>query len=307
MRELESLRNISKAQHIFYVCDAMMGQDAVTTAQGFAARLQISGVVMTKMDGDARGGAALSVKSVLGKPLRFVGTGEGLDQFEIFRPEGMASRILGLGDIVGLVQDFEKVAKGDEEEKARKMLEGQFNLNDFYEQIQMIQKMGSLKDLVAKIPGAGGMLGQMGAQVDEKELGKIRYMIDSMTQDERLRPSVFNPSRVARVAKGSGRSPREVQGLIEKFSKMRKMMAMVGKNLGTFKQNPWRGWTPANGPDEEHGGKYDRWWSCRSYGMGSRPSMRPKFDRDKAKKMKKQAVPPKRRIEKNDRSWVKSI
>lgn len=295
MKELENLRDISQPQHILYVCDAMMGQDAVTTATGFAGHLDLTGVVMTKMDGDARGGAALSVKSILGKPLQFIGTGESVDKFELFRPEGMASRILGFGDIVGLVQDFEKVAKGDEEEKARKMLEGQFNFNDFYEQIQMIQKMGSLKDLMAKLPMGGGMLSQMGGSVDEGELGKIRAMIDSMTQEERLKPTVFNPSRVARVARGSGRTSRDVQGLIEKFSKMRKMMAMIGKKSGGL-----MGKIPGMGGLQQMaqmkkmaagmaGGAGGGMGDLFGGGGASSAATRPKFDRDRAKKMKKKA------------------
>jgi signal recognition particle subunit SRP54 len=230
MQELADIKSQTKPDNIFLVCDAMMGQDAVTTAKSFDELLDISGVVMTKLDGDARGGAALSVKSVTGKPIKFLGMGEELDRLEAFRPEGLASRILGMGDVVGLMQDFGRVAEEDQEAQALKMLEGQFSYLDFYKQIEMIQKMGSLGDLVAKLP-MQDMLPK-GAKLDDRELTKIKAMIDSMTEKERTGRDPLNPSRMQRIARGSGRKPQEVQELHKKFSQMRKMMGMIGKNMG---------------------------------------------------------------------------
>jgi len=239
MQELEDIKTQTSPDNILFVCDAMMGQDAVTTAKSFDDRLDLSGVIMTKLDGDARGGAALSIKEITGKPIKFLGMGEELDRLEEFRPEGLASRILGMGDVVGLMQDFEKVVEDDSEEKAMKMLRGQFTFNDFYEQISMIQKMGSLKDIAAKLPMQG--LIPKGESLDDGEVVKTKAMIDSMTKEERVNPKVFNPSRMDRIAKGSGRSSNDVQDLIKKFSQMKKMMGMLGKNMGMLGKIPGMG------------------------------------------------------------------
>ena len=230
MAELEEIKAGVKPDCTLLVCDAMMGQDAVTTASSFDQRLTLDGFVMTKLDGDARGGAALSIKEVTGKPIKFIGVGEELDRFEPFRPEGLASRILGMGDIVGLMQDFERVADGDQEEEARRMLAGQFTFKDFYDQISMIEKMGSLKDVMAKMP-MQNLLPQ-GAQVDDRELTKIKAMIDSMTPKERTHPDVIDASRARRIALGSGRKPNDVGELLKKFKAMRSMMGNLGKNMG---------------------------------------------------------------------------
>ena len=171
----------------------MMGQDAVTTAKAFNERLELTGFVMTKLDGDSRGGAALSIREVTGKPIFFLGQGEELDKIEEFRPEGLASRILGMGDVVGLMEDFERVADGDKEADAMRMLQGQFNLTDFYEQIQMIQKMGSLKDILGKLPMQNMI--PKDANVDDRELVRIKTIIDSMTPKERNFPDTINPSQ----------------------------------------------------------------------------------------------------------------
>lgn len=230
MQELDDIKSALKPDHTLLVCDAMMGQDAVTTAKSFNERLGIDGFIMTKLDGDARGGAALSIKEVTGKPIRFLGMGEEIDRFEVFRPQGLASRILGMGDIVGLMQDFERVAEGDKEEEALRMLSGQFTFQDFYDQISMIQKMGSLKDLIAKMP-MQNMLPK-NADINEKELVKIKAMIDSMTPKERHYPDILETSRVRRIAAGSGRSVGEVNELVKKFKAMRTMMGNLGKNFG---------------------------------------------------------------------------
>lgn len=230
MAELDDIKASAKPDNIIFVCDAMMGQDAVTTAKAFNDRLDITGVVMTKLDGDARGGAALSIRRVTGKPLKFLGMGESLDRLDEFRPEGLASRILGMGDVVGLMEDFDRVHEGDREADVMKMLEGQFNFKDFYEQLSMIQKMGSLKDIMAKLPMQNMI--PKDVNVDDKELTKIKAMIDSMTEQERLKPQVFNESRVRRIAKGSGTKSQEVMDLIKRFKTMRQMMGSLGKGLG---------------------------------------------------------------------------
>ena len=239
MEELEQINGQTQPDHILLVCDAMMGQDAVTTAKAFDDRLDLSGVIMTKLDGDARGGAALSIKQVTGKPIKFLGMGEDLDRLEEFRPEGLASRILGLGDVVGLMQDFSKVVEEDQEEQALKMLQGQFSYRDFYKQIEMIQKMGPLKDIMAKLPMQDMI--PKGADVDDRELVKIKAMIDSMTEKERIGAHGLNPSRMQRIAKGSGRQTKEVQDLHQKFNQMRKMMGMLGKNMGLLGKIPGMG------------------------------------------------------------------
>ncbi len=238
MKELDDIKSSTKPDNILLVCDAMMGQDAVTTAKSFNDRLDLTGVVMTKLDGDARGGAALSIKEVTGKPIKFLGMGESLDRLEEFRPDGLASRILGMGDIVGLVKDFERVATEDREADALRMLQGQFTLRDFYEQISMIQKMGPLKDIIAKMPLPGL---PKDINVDDRQLLRIRAIIDSMTNEERVNPKVFNDSRIRRVAKGSGRAPKEVSELLKMFNGMRQMMGMFGKNMGLLGKIPGMG------------------------------------------------------------------
>ena len=229
MNELKLVKETTNPDHVLLVVDAMMGQDAVTTADAFNQQLELDGFVMTKLDGDARGGAALSIREVTGKPIKFLGTGEDLKAIETFRPEGLASRILGFGDVVGLMQDFEKVADKDHEEDAMKMLQGDFSFKDFYKQISMIQKMGSLKDVAAKLP-MQNMLPD-NAEFDDKELVKIKSIIDSMTEQERIKPAVLNNSRVKRISKGAGRTEKDVFQLIEKFKGMRKMMGMMGKGF----------------------------------------------------------------------------
>ena len=230
MAELDEIKARAKPDNIFFVCDAMMGQDAVTTAKAFDERLNISGVIMTKLDGDTRGGAALSIRRVTGKPIKFLGMGEDLARLEEFRPEGLASRILGMGDVVGLMEDFERVHTGDKEAEMMKMLDGQFTFKDFYQQLSMIQQMGSLKDVMAKLPMQGMI--PKDAKLDDRELVKIKAIIDSMTEQERINPGVFNEGRVRRIAKGSGTKTKDIQDLLKKFKGMRQMMGMMGKGLG---------------------------------------------------------------------------
>lgn len=290
MQELVHIKSATQPDNILLVCDAMMGQDAVTTAKTFNDTLSISGAVITKLDGDARGGAALSIKEVTGKPIKYLGVGEGLDNIEEFRPEGLASRILGMGDVVGLMQDFQEVVDEDSEAEAMKMLSGQFTYQDFYKQIEMIQKMGSMKDIMAKLP-MQDMLPK-GADVDDRELIKIKAMIDSMTKKERQGLDTMNPSRIKRIAKGSGRQEKEVQALIKKFTTMKKMMGNLGKSMGGLmgkipgmgtlnKMNSLRKMAGA-------GGGMPNMNEMASL-MGGSPAAPKSIDRDKQRKQRKAA------------------
>ncbi len=237
MSELEAIKSNVRPDNILLVCDAMIGQDSVRTAAEFDRRLELDGFILTKLDGDARGGAALSIKEVTGKPIKFLGMGESMDKLEEFRPDGLASRILGFGDIVGLMKDFEQVV--DEKkaaEDAQKLLSGNFTMKDFVEQIRMVRKMGPLKDLLEKFPLFGELTDQLNP--DEKELTKIESMYDSMTEKERLRPSIINDSRVKRIARGSGRKPEEVRELLQKFGMMQQVMGTIGQNPGLLGRIP---------------------------------------------------------------------
>jgi signal recognition particle subunit SRP54 len=243
MAELAEIKAKSGPENIFLVIDAMIGQDAVKTAASFNERLDISGVILTKLDGDARGGAAISVKEATGAPILFSGVGETTDKFEPFRADGMASRILGMGDVVGLMQDFEQVVDQKKAEKdAERMLSGDFTLDDFLDHVKMIQKMGSLKDLVDKLPLGGMLPGGLpdNVNLDDKELVRIESMIQSMTRFERkdVYSLIREPSRVDRIAKGSGNKPEAVNELVQKFVFMRQMMTGLGQNLGMMGKIP---------------------------------------------------------------------
>ncbi|MDF1565198.1 MAG: signal recognition particle protein [Deltaproteobacteria bacterium] len=227
MAELEAVKSRTRPENILLVCDAMIGQDAVRTAATFDERLDLTGFVMTKLDGDARGGAALSIKDVTGKPIKYLGLGEGLDKLEDFRPEGLASRILGFGDIVGLMQDFETHVDEEEAERdAGKILSGNFDLDDFVKQIQTLQKMGSLSDLLEKFP----LFGQLpeGFSIDDRELLRVKAMVGSMTRKERAHPEIIDTSRIKRVAKGSGTKEADVKGLLDRFKGMRDIFKKLG-------------------------------------------------------------------------------
>ncbi len=240
MEELKAIKDAVQPDNVLLVVDAMIGQDAVKTSKAFHDRLGLTGVVLTKLDGDARGGAALSIREVTGAPVRFIGVGETLDKLEEFRAEGMASRVLGMGDVVGLMKDFQEVVdEKDAAEKAMKMLGGQFSLDDFLEQVRMIQKMGSIKDLVAKMPGMSDMM-PPGADIDDHELVRIEAMIQSFTKFERKDPYalVREPSRVERIAKGSGQPAQGVTELVQKFLFMKQMMDGMGANMGMLGKIP---------------------------------------------------------------------
>jgi signal recognition particle subunit SRP54 len=240
MQELGAIKGAIAPENIYLVVDAMIGQDAVQTAKSFNERLGLTGVILTKLDGDARGGAALSVREVTGAPIVFAGVGETTDKLEPFRPDGMASRVLGMGDVVGLIQDFEQVVDQKKaEEDALRMMQGEFTLDDFLNQVRMIQQMGSLKDLVEKIPGMGGML-PPGVNLDDKELTRIQAMIQSMTRQEKGDPHVLirEPGRVKRISKGSGQPEQGVGELVQKFLFMKQMMAGFGGDTGMLGRIP---------------------------------------------------------------------
>jgi signal recognition particle subunit SRP54 len=229
MAELVRIRTAVKPHDVLLVVDAMTGQDAVNVAERFAEAVQFDGVVMTKLDGDARGGAALSVKAVTGRPIMFASTGEKLEQFERFHPDRMAQRILGMGDVMTLIEKAERQFEQDDAlELERKLRRNQFGLDDFLAQLKTIRKMGPLTSLLGMIPGlAGHQLQNM--KVDERELDRIQAIILSMTPEERKRPELINGSRRLRIAKGSGTTVQHVNRLVKQFAQMRKVMRQVGR------------------------------------------------------------------------------
>ncbi|MCQ2268986.1 MAG: signal recognition particle protein [Bacteroidaceae bacterium] len=229
MREIAAIKEAAQPDETLFVVDAMTGQDAVNTAKEFNERLDYDGVVLTKLDGDTRGGAALSIRTVVNKPIKFVGTGEKMEALDVFHPARMADRILGMGDIVSLVEKAQE--QYDEEEAKRlqkKIQRNQFDFNDFFAQIQQIKKMGNLKDLAAMIPGVGKALKDI--DVDDNAFKSIEAIIQSMTPKERTNPEILNGSRKMRIAKGSGTDIQEVNRLIKQFDQTRKMMKMVTGN-----------------------------------------------------------------------------
>ena len=226
MQEIAAIKKAVKPQETLFVVDSMTGQDAVNTAKEFNDRLDFDGVVLTKLDGDTRGGAALSIRTVVTKPIKFVGTGEKLDALDLFHPSRMADRILGMGDIVSLV---EKAQNAYDEKQARelqrKIAKNQFDFNDFLQQIQQIQKMGNLKELASMIPGVGKAIKDI--DIDDNAFKGIEAIIRSMTEEERQHPEIINGSRRKRIAKGSGTDIQEVNRLIKQFEEARKMMKAV--------------------------------------------------------------------------------
>ncbi len=239
MAEIESIKKVVNPHEILFVVDAMTGQDAVNTAKEFNERLNFNGVVLTKLDGDTRGGAALSIRSVVDKPIKFVGTGEKLDAIDVFHPDRMADRILGMGDVVTLVEKAQE--QYDEEEARRlqkKIAKNQFDFNDFVSQIQQIKKMGNLKDLASMIPGVGKQIKDL--DFDDDAFKSIEAIIYSMTPQERSNPEVLNGSRRARIAKGSGTDVQEVNKLIKQFDETRKMMRKMTTGGGRQVMNNMR-------------------------------------------------------------------
>lgn len=234
MNEIEAIKKAIKPNETLFVVDSMTGQDAVNTAKEFNDRLDFDGVVLTKLDGDTRGGAALSIRSVVTKPIKFVGTGEKLDALDLFHPSRMADRILGMGDIVSLVEKAQQQYDEKEaRELQRKIAKNQFNFNDFLNQIQQIKKMGNLKDLASMIPGVGKAIKDL--DIDDNAFKGIEAIIRSMTEVERTNPEIINGSRRQRIAKGSGTSLQEVNRLLKQFEETRKMMKMA-----TTMKNPMK-------------------------------------------------------------------
>jgi signal recognition particle subunit SRP54 len=231
------IANVAKAvtpHQIYLVCDAMTGQDAVNSAKEFNERLELDGVILTKLDGDARGGAALSVKAVTGKPIKFIGVGEKLDKLEEFHPDRMASRILGMGDVVTLVEKAQEQFEAEEAEKLqKKMAKGTFGFDDFLKQMQAVKKMGGIKDMLKLMPG----MGQLGdIDLDGSELKQMEAMVHSMTIQERRNPDVIDSSRRRRIAAGAGVQPHDVSGLVKTFMRSRDMLkALSGGGLGGLK------------------------------------------------------------------------
>jgi signal recognition particle subunit SRP54 len=231
MKEIKAIHSAVKPSETLFVVDAMTGQDAVNTAKAFNDLLNFDGVILTKLDGDTRGGAALTIKSVVNKPIKFIGTGEKMEAIDVFYPERMADRILGMGDVVSLV---ERAQEQFDEEQARrinkKIAKNQFGYDDFLSQIQQVKKMGNMKDLMGMIPGVGKMMKDV--DVDDNAFAGIEVIIGSMTPKERAQPELMNHSRKIRIAKGAGKSVEEVNQLIKQFEQMGKMMKMMQGGKG---------------------------------------------------------------------------
>ena len=226
MREIDNIHKTVKPTETLFVVDAMMGQDAVNTAKAFHDLLQFDGIVLTKMDGDTRGGAALSIKSIVDKPIKFIGTGEKVDALDVFHPNRMADRILGMGDVVSLVERAqEQVDKEEAKRIEKKIAKNQFGYDDFLSQLKQVQRMGSMKDLVGMIPGASKALN--GAEIDEDAFKGVEALIQSMTPKERQQPKLLNYSRKKRIAKGAGLQMEDINKLVKQFDQMNKMMRMM--------------------------------------------------------------------------------
>lgn len=231
MKELAAVKKAAAADEVLLVVDAMTGQDAVNVAQGFQHRIGLTGLVLSKLDGDARGGAAISVREVTGAPVKFAGVGEGLDEIEPFHPERMASRILGMGDVLTLIEKAESVFDEAEAEKAaRKLEKGEFTLEDFLTQFQMMKSMGPLKDILAMLPGSGSLLREV--DIDDRDFKRVEAIIQSMTADERRNPKIIGGSRKRRIASGSGTKPQDVNRVLKQFVEAQKMMKTLAGGRG---------------------------------------------------------------------------
>ena len=231
MGELDDVRKAADPDEVLLVVDAMTGQDAVNVASGFQERVGLTGVVLSKLDGDARGGAAISVREVTGAPVKFAGVGEGLDDLEPFYPDRMASRILGMGDMMGLIEKAEATFDEAEAEKAAKKLQnGEFTLEDFLAQFQAMKRMGPLKDILAMIPGSGSLMREV--DVDDRDLRRVEAIIQSMTPEERRNPKLIGGSRKRRIASGSGTRPQDVNRVLKQFVDAQKMMKMLAGGKG---------------------------------------------------------------------------
>lgn len=238
MDELKNIKNEVNPQEILLVVDSMTGQDAVNVAKSFNDLLDITGVILTKLDGDTRGGAALSVKEVTGKPIKFMGVGEKLEDLEIFHPDRMASRILGMGDMLSLIEQAEKKIDYEKAEKmANKLVKNKFDLNDLLDQMAQFKKMGSMKSILSKLPGISQKIGDI--DIDDRQIDRLCAIVLSMTREEREKPDIINASRKRRIAAGSGMKVEDVNALLKRFSQMQKIMKQfTGKNGKTKKRFP---------------------------------------------------------------------
>jgi signal recognition particle subunit SRP54 len=231
MTELADVRNALDPTEVLLVVDAMTGQDAVNVAKGFHDRVGLTGIILSKLDGDARGGAAISVRDVTGAPVKFAGIGEGLGDIEVFHPDRMASRVLGMGDVLTLIEKAEETFDEALAEKtARKMEKGRFTLDDFLAQFQQMKRMGPLKDILAMLPGSGSLLREV--DVDDRDLRRVEAIIQSMTPEERRNPKIIGGSRKRRIASGSGMTPQDVNRLLRQFAEAQKMMKMLAGGRG---------------------------------------------------------------------------
>ncbi len=281
---MEQVRQISDAvtpDYSFLVVDAMTGQDAVTVAESFNEKLELDGVILTKLDGDARGGAALSVKEIVGKPIAFAATGEKLDEFELFHPDRMASRILGMGDVLTLIEKAEETFEQEEAEAAAQaLMDGRFTLDDFLDQMQQLKKMGPLGGLVKMLPGLPKEMRDV--EVDDGELARVEAIIKSMTAAERAEPDLIDASRRARIAKGSGTNPNQVSLLVKQFTEMQKMMKKMG-GFGTKKARKPKGKKGKKGKNQKKGGRVTPKSTARVTEKGTKtqkaPLMLPGLDR----------------------------
>ncbi len=284
MAEVAEVAAATSPREIFLVADAMTGQDAATSAKAFAERLKLTGVILTKLDGDARGGAALSVKAVAGVPIKFVGVGEKLDQIEEFHPDRMAGRILGMGDVLSLVEKAQaNIDQEEAQQLAGKLLGGGFTLEDFLKQLRQVKKMGSVKDLMGMIPGL--VNAPQAADIDDSQFAHMEALISSMTSDERVHPEIVQGSRKRRVAAGAGRPPQEVNLLLKQFRQMKKMFGRMGRFGGLEKL---MGQAPA--PEAAAGGEAGAAGGLGSFlpsDLFSRKSKHGKGARKKKKKKKK--------------------
>ena len=251
MDELKNIKDEVNPDEILLVIDSMTGQDAVNVAKSFNEKLEVTGVILTKLDGDTRGGAALSVKAVTGKPIKFAGTGEKLDDLEVFHPDRMASRILGMGDVLTLIEDAQnKLDEKKAEEMAKKIMNDKLDFDDLNEQFNQIKRMGPLKGILSKLPGIGNQLDDV--DIDDRQIDWLQAMIYSMTPEERRNPSVINPSRKRRIAAGSGRTVEEVNKLLKQLEQMQKMIKQMKGGKGSKKRRkkkmlPGLGGLPMNG------------------------------------------------------------
>lgn len=250
MRELEQLKQLLAPTEVLFIADAMTGQDAVRSAEEFHRRLGITGVILTKMDGDARGGAALSIRSVTGQPIKLVGTGERLDALEPFHPDRIASRILGMGDVLSIIEKVEQaIDQKEAEEIERRLLENEFTLEDLRDQLRRLRKLGPLESLLSLMPQIGPLKALKNLEIPEKEITRMVAIIDSMTPEERANHAIINGSRRRRIARGSGTTVQEVNQLLKQYVQMRKMMkglsgGLQGKRMGKFKWPPLPGLQP---------------------------------------------------------------